>query len=71
MTSTRRAGEADQRGVVPFLLGALPVVVGPAGGFAETGERREEQRGLEGVVAALRAGLALDRGPGPAGCSPS
>jgi len=24
-----------------------------------------------GVVAALRAGLALDRGPGPAGCSPS
>jgi hypothetical protein len=61
------ADEADQRSVVSFLLGVFSVAVGPLGGVAEAGERGEEQRGLEGVVAALGASLALDRGPGSAG----
>jgi hypothetical protein len=41
--------------------------VGPAGRIPETGESRQEQRGLQGVVAALGAGLALDGGAGSAG----
>ena len=61
------AGQADQGGVVPFAGGSLAVVVGPAVGVPERGERGEEQRRLQGVVAALGAGLALDRGAGAAG----
>jgi hypothetical protein len=52
------AGQADQGGVVAFALGAFAVVVGAACRVRQRGERREEQRGFQGVVAALGAGLA-------------
>jgi N-methylhydantoinase A len=61
------SGKADQGGVVALARGPLAVVVGPAGGVAQTGECRQEQGALEGVVAALGAGLALDRGAGASG----
>lgn len=44
------AGEAEQRCGVGLALGASPVVVGAAGGVAETGECGQEERSLEGLV---------------------
>ena len=58
------AGQADHRGVVFLLLRFLAVVVGPADWVGQRRERGEEQRGLQGVVAPLGAGLALDRAAG-------
>lgn len=45
------AGEADQYGVVSLALSAFAVVVGAAGRVGEAGESRQEQRGLQRVVA--------------------
>ncbi len=61
------SGEADQGGVVSFAGGSFAVVVGAAGGVGQGGECGQEQRGFQGVVAALGSGFAFDRGAGAAG----
>jgi hypothetical protein len=45
------SGQADEGGVVVLAFGAFAVVVGPAGGVFEGGERGEEERAFEFAVA--------------------
>src|SRR5690606_25104405 len=54
-------------GVVLLALGTLAVVVGPRGRVLERGERGEEERPFELLVAASRGLLAADRCAGAVG----
>jgi hypothetical protein len=54
------AGEADEGGVVAFAAGSFAVVVGAADRVGEAGERGQEQRRLERVVAALGVAFPAD-----------
>jgi len=51
------AGQADQRGVVVLSLVAFALVVGPAGGVGQGGERGEEERSFEFAVAGASRGV--------------
>lgn len=52
MTSERRRAR-QMRAALCFALGSLAVVVGPAVRVGEGGERGQEHRAFEGLVAAL------------------
>ena len=60
MTSTRRRAGPVRAALWVFFSAFSRVVVGATG---RVGQRRREQGGLQGMVAALGTGLALDRGP--------
>jgi hypothetical protein len=56
------AGEADEGGVVFLALSAFPVVASPAEWVGKGGERGQEERAFELLVAALGWVLAVDAG---------